>query len=185
MKDKWEILLGGSGGQGIIVAGMLLGESAAVYDGRHTLQTQAYGIAARGGYCKAEVIISNEEIANPTIGVPDIALALTREAYDLCQNVSPETLLIFDTAEVTGGSTPAREIGVPLTEMARELGGVKATNIVALGVIVGLTGLVSPAAVQELIRERYPKDDLNYRAFTAGVEYAEKNLKGGSNLAQA
>ena len=80
-KERYEIILAGSGGQGLVLAGIMLGE-AAVLEGRNVVQTQSYGIASRGGLSLAEVIIDREEIIYQQVQEPDIILALTEEALE-------------------------------------------------------------------------------------------------------
>ena len=79
---RTEILLSGSGGQGLILAGIILAEAAVVHDGVNAIHNQSYGPEARGGACKSEVIISDEEIHFPEVGSPDILLAMTQLAAD-------------------------------------------------------------------------------------------------------
>src|SRR5512137_3187072 len=83
MMERYEIRLSGSGGQGLIVAGIILAESAGVYDGRFVCQTQSYGPEARGGASKAEVVISDEAIDYPKAIKPDLLLAMNQKSCDV------------------------------------------------------------------------------------------------------
>ncbi len=82
MQNRYEIRLAGSGGQGLILAGVILAEAAGLYDGKFVCQTQSYGPAARGGASMAEVVISDSEIDYPKAVHPDVLLAMNQKSLD-------------------------------------------------------------------------------------------------------
>ncbi len=178
---RCEIRLSGSGGQGIILAGIILAE-AAVLDGRNVVQTQSYGPEARGGASKAEVIISAGEIDYPKVAEPDVLLAMTQEAYnrhgDSLRKGYPliiDSTLVQEVGQVTG---PV--YAIPITTLAREkLGKEMSANMVALGVLVGLTQAVTWENLLKAALSRVPKDtaDLNQKALELGREAAQARLK--------
>ncbi len=175
MSSRYEIRLAGSGGQGLILAGIILAEAAGVYDGKFVCQTQSYGPEARGGASKAEVVISDGEIDYPKAIRPDVLLALNQkslEAFSL--DLKPGGLLLVD-ADLVKEVPGAGAVALPFTRIARELGRAMVANIVALGALAQLTGAVSLESLEAAVLARVPKgtEDLNRRALAAGVNAAE------------
>jgi 2-oxoglutarate ferredoxin oxidoreductase subunit gamma len=174
---RYEIRLSGEGGQGIILAGIILAESV-IQDGRNVVQTQVYGPESRGGATKAEVIISDEEIDYPKAGRIDLLLALTQEACDkYWEDLKNTGTLIVDSGDViavpSGGFATYR---LPILETAREkIGREVVANIVALGTVTALSGVVSREAIERAVLARVPKgtEERNLKALTAGFELAQ------------
>lgn len=176
MAEKTEIRLTGSGGQGLILAGIILAE-AAITEGLNAIQTQSYGPEARGGASKAEVIISNEEIDFPKVDQADIILTLTQAAADTyLKTVKATGTAIVDTSvSIPEGFSAQRVLHVPIIETAATvLGKSIVSNIVALGYITEYTGLVSRENVEKAVLSRVPKgtEDLNRRALSEGYRLA-------------
>ena len=173
--ERIEIRLAGEGGQGMILAGIILAE-AAIYDGKNAIQTQSYGPEARGGASKAEVIISEDEIDFPEVISADVLVALSQEACDkFASNLKKTGVLIVDADQV--GRIPVTSaVKLPITRMALEATGKPITaNVVALGVLVGLTGVVSAEAIEKVVLSRAPKgtEELNRAALAAGFAAAQ------------
>ncbi|MCL6430476.1 MAG: 2-oxoacid:acceptor oxidoreductase family protein [Anaerolineae bacterium] len=181
MAGRIEVRLAGEGGQGLILAGVILAEAAAVHDGLHATQTQSYGPEARGGASKSEVVISDEEIDYPKVIEADYLLAMSQEACDrYVGNLRRDGLLIVDSTHVTRLPLDRQAVQAPITRLAEEVTGRRITaNVVALGVLVGLTGVVSRQAIEKAVRERAPKgtEDLNLRALAAGLDWAEQRRR--------
>lgn len=181
MKEKWQVVLGGEGGQGLVVAGILLGE-AAVKMGKNVTQTAVYGIASRGGFTKAEVIIDAEEIEYPAVEEPDAVLALSDSAMSRYYGkVTEECWLIYDSSTIAGDYPGKRVVGVPLTGKIRQLKKERniraALNIIGLGALISLTGMVSLEAMEEEVKERFKKGfEANKAALQAGAELAQVKL---------
>ena len=175
--DRTEIRLAGEGGQGMILAGIILAEAAAIYDGKNAVQTQSYGPEARGGASKAEVIISDGEIDHPEVVSADVLLAMSQEACDkYASGLKKNGVLIVDEEKV-GRVPTTRAIKVPITKLAIETTGKAITaSAVALGVLVGLTGVVSREAVQKAVVARAPKgtEEMNRAALAAGFAAADQ-----------
>jgi 2-oxoglutarate ferredoxin oxidoreductase subunit gamma len=173
--NRTEICLAGEGGQGMILAGIILAEAASIYGGRNAVQTQSYGPEARGGASKSEVIISPDEIDHPEVLQADILVALSQEAYrKFHKDVKPGGLLIVDADRVEG--VEEHVIQIPITRMALETTGRQITaNTVALGVLVGLTGIVSREDIEKAVTARAPRgtEELNRKALEAGFTAAE------------
>ncbi len=177
MEKTTELRLSGTGGQGLILAGIILAE-AAIIDGFNTVQTQSYGPEARGGASKAEVLISSGEIDYPKVTTPDVVLAMSQEACDKYgRNLHQDAVLLVDSTFVTDPPPAVAKIyHLPLTRIAREqLGKEMVANVVALGALVGMTGVVSRDALLQALLARVPKgtEALNQRAMTLGWEAAQ------------
>jgi 2-oxoglutarate ferredoxin oxidoreductase subunit gamma len=171
--DRWEARLAGSGGQGIISAGVILAE-AAVLAGLNAVQTQSYGPESRGGASRAEVVLSRDEIDYPKTLSPDVLLALTADA---CTKYAGRTksggLLIVDDHVQPVPIGPYRVIRAPITRIASdELGRPIVANIVALGVLAAVTDVVPVDALEQAVLARVPRgtEDLNRTALRRGYE---------------
>jgi 2-oxoglutarate ferredoxin oxidoreductase subunit gamma len=175
--QRIEIRLAGEGGQGMILAGVILAEAAAIYDGKNAVQTQVYGPEARGGASKAEVIISTGEIDFPEVIAADVLVALSQEACDkYASNLKKDGLLIVDKDQV--GRVPLTSaVRAPVGQIAAAATGrAITTNVVTLGLLVGLTGVVSRSALEQAVIARAPKgtEAMNLAALAAGFAEAEK-----------
>jgi len=178
MMDKsYEIRLSGSGGQGLILAGIILAR-AAVIDKHKVTQTQSYGPESRGGYSRADVIISDREIYFPEATNFNCLLALTQEACDKYLFDLRETgILIIDTTYVKNLSLAAdNTYELPFTEIAMEkLGSPISTNVLSLAFLVKVTGIVSESALEISLRESVKPAfvDLNIKAMKLGFDLAK------------
>lgn len=169
---RQELRLSGSGGQGLILAGIILAE-AALYDKKNVVQSQSYGPEARGGASKAEVIISDEIINYPKIDNCDVLLCLTQKACDkYIKSLKPGGTLILDD---TITNIPDRDdisiYIVPILETASEnLRNSMVANIVALGSIYELTKIVSKESLEKAVLSRVPQgtEELNRKALEEG-----------------
>ena len=176
--DRYEVRLSGSGGQGLILAGKILAEAVAIYDGRNAVQTQSYGPEARGGASKAEVVISDGNIDYPKAMELDVLLALTQESVDAyVGDVKDEGIVLVDSDLVESvPDGPYRVVSLPIVETARDqVGRVISANLVAIGIIAGLVDVVSVSAIESAIRARVPRgtEDFNLQAFHAGLNMVD------------
>jgi 2-oxoglutarate ferredoxin oxidoreductase subunit gamma len=182
--ERYEIRLSGSGGQGLIIAGIILAEAAGVYDGKFVCQTQSYGPEARGGASKAEVVVSDEEIDYPKAIKPDLLLAMNQKSCDVYFfDLKPTGLLIVDTTYVKQVPT-TRAVAIPFTQIAREkLGNEMVSNVIALGALATLTGVVSLKSLEAAVLARVPPstEELNKKALEAGIEAAKGYLQAKEN----
>jgi 2-oxoglutarate ferredoxin oxidoreductase subunit gamma len=176
MAARTEIRLAGEGGQGMILAGIILAEAASIYDKKMVVQTQSYGPEARGGASKSEVVIAAGEIDHPEVLAADVVVALSQEAFDkYAASVKPGGLLIVDDDNVHSIRMPGA-VKIPITWLALQTTGKAITaNTVALGVLVGLTGVVSRAAIEKAVTARAPHgtEEMNRQALEAGFEAAK------------
>lgn len=182
---RYEIRIGGSGGQGIITTGILLGEAATLYDHRYAVQTQSYGPEARGGASKTDVVLSTEPINYPKVLVPDLIAVLSKEAYKKYSGeAGPDTILVVDSGCIEpGASQRAQTIAVPICETAlKEMGSALTTNILVLGFIIGISDAVSYPAVELAVATRFAskKPALNIKALKKGYDMAQEyRVQGG------
>ncbi len=171
---RTEFRLSGSGGQGLLLAGIVLAE-AAILEGKNAVQTQSYGPEARGGASKAEVVVSEDDIDYPKAIDPDFLLALTAEAYRTYGKVMGRGLVIVDASVPQSPEVTARTVRVPiLATAADELGKKVVANIVALGVLGRVSGVVDLPTLESAVKNRVPKgtEDLNLKALRRGWEIA-------------
>ncbi len=174
---RHDIRVAGFGGQGMLLAGLLIGKAAALYDGKEAVLTQSYGPEARGGASNADVIIDDDPIDYPLVAHPDHFVAMFQEAYERYRPnmVKDGTLLIeSDLVKPSADEGPYR--GIPATRIAEELGRRIVANVVMVGFFSGATGLITPQAGEQSIRNtlRPRLVDLNLKAFNAGYDYAKK-----------
>jgi len=177
MGQRKEIRLSGSGGQGLILAAIILAEAAA-RDGAHVVQTQAYGPEARGGSSKAEVITDSDEIHFPKVRQPDLVLAMNEKSYrQYGTDVKDDGILVVDSTFVKEvAPTGRRTVALPITKIAREkLGREIVANIVALGAINEIMKIVSCEALKKAVLSRAPKgtEAMNEQALELGRSLAD------------
>jgi 2-oxoglutarate ferredoxin oxidoreductase subunit gamma len=175
MTSRVEICLAGMGGQGMILAGIILAE-AAIQDGKNAVQTQSYGPEARGGTSRSEVVISETEIDYPEVIQADILLCMSQQACDKYYgSLKPNGLLIVDGEHVARTPTTrvaqARFTSWAVEETGREI----TASVLALGFLVGLTDILSRQALQEAVLARAPKgtEEINLKALARGFKEAD------------
>jgi 2-oxoglutarate ferredoxin oxidoreductase subunit gamma len=167
---KKEIIIGGTGGQGIILSGVILAE-AAVNDGNHVIQSQNYGPESRGGASRADVIISDKEIYYPKVKYADIFLALSQEAYNKYIKYTSENSIIIADSSVDGGKV--RNIkSFNIVEYAYNILLKPYTvNMISIGIINSICNVVSDEAVIKSIKKNVPSGtfEINFTAYEAGL----------------
>ena len=177
---KHEIRFSGSGGQGVILASVLLGEAASLHENKFTVQSQAYGPEARGGASKADVIIADAPVRYPKARNIDYMVSLTQKAVDKYKvNLKPGGLLIIDSDFMTVPEGDYTLLSLPLTTQAHDvLGKLIALNIVSLGALVEATKIVSVESIEKAVLANVPKgtEEFNLKALHLGRDLV-KNLK--------
>lgn len=171
-----EIRIAGFGGQGVILAAMVIGKAASIFQGEHATMTQSFGPESRGGACSAQVILSDAPILYPYVTRPDVLVAMSQEAYTkFVPELKEDGLLIVeqDLVQVNNLPSGVRVYGVPATRLAEELGRRMVLNIVMVGFFGAVTGLLDPEALRKAVDDSVPPAfrDLNRRAFDRGYEY--------------
>jgi 2-oxoglutarate ferredoxin oxidoreductase subunit gamma len=175
---RHEIILSGAGGQGLILAGAILAEAAGVYEGKEVVQTQSYGIQARGGASQSSVIVSDNRIKFPEIISPDILLCLSPEAYRrYAPSLRRDGLLIMDRdlVNVDDVRPDIQVLAFSFTAEAEKMGRRIAANMIALGTLAVMTGLVKPDSLAKAIPSRLPERNVPaaLEALKKGVTLAE------------
>lgn len=171
-----EVRIAGFGGQGVILAAMVIGKAASIFQNEHATMTQSFGPESRGGACSAQVILSDEPILYPYVTRPDVLVAMSQEAYTkFVPELKDGGLLIVerDLVQVTNLPSGVRVYGVPATRLAEELGRRMVLNIVMVGFFAAVTNLLDPEALRKAIDDSVPPAyrELNRRAFDKGYEY--------------
>ncbi len=172
-----QIRIAGFGGQGVVLAGYILGKALALYDGFEAVMTQAYGPEARGGASSANIVFSDEPIDYPFVRHPDILIALSQEAYTRFRpTAKPDALILIDAdlVEPQPGDDPHR---IPATRLAEALEHRVVANVIMLGFFTAVTGLIRREAMEQAIESsvKTKSAPLNLRAFAQGYEYVLAN----------
>ncbi|MBN1151463.1 2-oxoacid:acceptor oxidoreductase family protein [candidate division WOR-3 bacterium] len=183
MSFRYEIRLSGAGGQGLILIGKILAEAAAIFSDLNATQSQSYGPESRGGASRSEVIISDEDIDYPKAGQVDFLLAMTQEAFDKYSDMTKkggvvlyDKELVHSPREIEG----VRFFSSDITDIAiNELKKPIVANMIALGLVINISNILTVDSVKEAIKSRVPKgtEDLNLQAFEIGYEKG-KQIQG-------
>lgn len=174
-KKTWQLVLAGTGGQGLILAGVTLAKTA-VLEQKNGVQTQSYGIQTRGGYSQAEVVICDETIYFPKCDNPDLVLALSQDAYERYRHkVSNDCIILYDDDAVKSDKR-TNDIGYPFSARAIDLGNEKVINSLALGGVLKLCPVVAKENLAKVLETEVPAKAvaLNLQALEAGYEEIQK-----------
>ena len=171
-----EIQIGGLGGQGVILAGMIIGRGLALYEGYHVSLTQSFGPEARGSASSVQLVVSREPVLYPYLSQPHFLVTLSQEAYRrFSPNLRPGgTLLIEEDLVRPEGIGPATSLyRVPATRLAEELGRKMVLNVVMVGFFTAVTSLLRAESARRAVVESVPagSDVLNLAAFEKGYSY--------------
>ena len=178
--SRLEVKISGFGGQGIVLAGIVIARAAGLHDKKYVTQTQSYGPEARGGACASEIVISDERVDYPLVEEADVLVAMSQEALSRYLSSLKEggTLLVDPDLVREVPEVPRIKIyRIAATRVATsELGRKIVTNMVMLGSMVGITGVTTNKAIREAVRESVPKgtEDLNLKALEKGMELARE-----------
>jgi len=178
MAERWTVRFGGFGGQGIVLSSVVTG-LAAVYDGKYVCQRASYGSEARGGKCKSEVIISDEEISYPLIDKLQVLVIMSQQALDsYIKELEPGGLLIIDPDMVD--NPDKREdieiLKIPAAKTADKLGNRIVANMIMLGALQAKTGIVSKDALIKSMKDSVASRfiEINEKAIESGEHIIEK-----------
>ncbi|MFX1482770.1 MAG: 2-oxoacid:acceptor oxidoreductase family protein [Promethearchaeota archaeon] len=173
---RYEIRFGGFGGQGIVTMAVILGETVSLVEKKECVQTQSYGPEARGGATKSELVIDDVEVDYPKVQEPDVFVAMSRAAYlEYVHGLKEDGILIIDEdlVEIEGDLPDSVKIyKIPATRIADvEIGSKQATNVVMLGALAAITGIVSSDGLKQRIVERWPRfKETNLKALELGLK---------------
>jgi len=181
-----QIVITGFGGQGVVLAGRIVGKAAAIGDKLESTLVQSYGPESRGGACSAQVTIADAQIHYPYIQNPDILVALSQAGYEKYKDLlKTEGLLIVDQDLVRPDADCGDLYSVPSTRLAEEMGQKMMANIIMVGFFTAVTQAVSLEAARRTVRDSVPKgtEEKNLKAFEKGWEYGRATLKGRAKKA--
>jgi 2-oxoglutarate ferredoxin oxidoreductase subunit gamma len=174
---RTEICISGFGGQGIVLAGYILGKAITLYAGREAVMTQAYGPEARGGASSANIVVSDETVDYPFVLKADILVAMSQEGYSKFRPEAKMGGIVLVDSELVQPFDDDHPLGIPATRIAEELGNRIVTNVVMLGFFTASTDIVSREAVEKAIETTVkPKTLLlNLKAFETGYLFDSLN----------
>ena len=180
MAEQREMRLAGLGGQGLILAGIIVAEAAGIYEGKEVAQTQAYGAEARGGFSRSDVVICDEPILYPKASKLDFLLAMSQSAYEEnLPSLKKGGVLLVDSTYVSEVSG-AHLYAIPFSKVAKEkFGRENVANIIALGAITQIFPVISEKSMQKAVLSRVPKRfiEMNKQAFTEGVQLGNEKVQ--------
>lgn len=178
--ERFEIRIAGFGGQGVVTIGRILGEAFTIYEGKNSVNTQSYGPESRGGACRSEVVVSDEEIHYPNVRRADLFIALSQVALNTYMaDLKQGGILLVDPRSVK--TVPDRDKyrvhEVPTMEIAHDMGGVKFQNSVALGALFPLIAhMIKESSIRQAIARNVPPEtvEINMEAFKRGMDYGRQ-----------
>lgn len=187
MNPNNEIRFAGFGGQGIIMAGYIVGKAAAIYDNKYSTLIQSFGPEARGSACSAQILISNEPILYPYITIPNIVVALSRDAYDTYSHqITKGGILLIekDLVQIKENTKDITIYAIPATRLAEEMGRKIVMNIITVGFFAATTGVTTYEATRKAVETSVPAgtEELNLKAFDTGYNYGIELLKPKKKL---
>jgi len=174
--QRTEIRFSGAGGQGLQLSAKILA-SALAGEGRSVAQSQSYEPTSRGGLSRSDLIVSDSATGYPLATDLDYLLILDDAALGASDGViNGDSVVMTDSRRVKSslkGKTKAQSM--PFSEIALGLGNERVANIVALGALIGKSGLCSKETMEKAISAMVPAKfcDLNLEAFGKGLELAE------------
>ncbi|MCK4568162.1 MAG: 2-oxoacid:acceptor oxidoreductase family protein [Candidatus Thorarchaeota archaeon] len=180
--SRYEVRIGGFGGQGVVTMAVVAGETASLYDKKYVVQTQSYGPEARGGASKSEIVISDDEIDFPKVQTPDVFVVLSRAAFlAYIDGLKDDGILIIDEDLVNIESDipdTVKVYKIPATRIAdKEVGSKQATNVVMLGAFAVITKILSLEGLKARIEEKWPRFlKSNMLALELGMKAGEEAL---------
>ena len=173
---RMELRLAGSGGQGVILASVILAE-AAVIAGKYTAQSQSYGPEARGGACRAETLISDTPIGFTKVQDPTFLMTLTEASYQKYAKDLPEGCMLLADESVSSASERSGAVILPILRTAKEkVGKAQCANIVAVGCINEMLHIVDRESLAKAVAMHVPSgtEKINLTALSEG----EKLMQG-------
>ena len=181
MENRHEIRLTGFGGQGIMLAGYIVGQAAAVYEQKHATHIRDYGPEARGGSCRADVVISDKPVLYPYINAPSVLVSMSQQAYDKYRPNSRENSLILIDEDLVKHREKRKDRlwSVPAQRLAEELGRANMANVVMLGFLCAVTDIISIEAMRKSVLASVPKNtgELNLKALEHGYAHGLEKTK--------
>ncbi len=183
-----EIKIGGLGGQGVILAGIIIGRGASIHENKYASLTQSFGPEARGSACSAQIIISDEPVEYPYVTHPDILVVMSQEACNrFMPELAPGGMLIHESDLVSPKQVQdgTRLCGIPTMRIAEKLGRRMAANIVMIGFFAAVTDVVAVDALRRSVETSVPAgtQSMNLAAFEQGYAYGVKSMSASTTAA--
>ncbi len=180
-----QVRLAGFGGQGIVLAGMILGKAVTLFEGANAVMTQSYGPEARGGACSADVVVSRSRIDYPRVRTPDVLVLMSEEAartYGRHTSAGALVLVNENLVRSVPQEPELRVLRVPATGIAEGLGRVIVANIVMLGFLAAVAGVAGFEAMKSAVLDSIPRgtEELNLKALQAGYDHGVRLRSGRS-----
>lgn len=180
--EKTEIRIAGFGGQGIILSGYIIGKAAAIFDNKFSTLIQSFGPEARGSSCSAQLLISKTQILYPYLIQPQIAVILSREAYDkFAFELKPGGIMLIEKDLVNPEKPPkgVKIYAIPATRLAEEMGRKIVMNIITVGFFSSITNVTSYEATRQAVETSVPPgtEEINLKAFDIGYDYGKKLIE--------
>lgn len=173
--ERVEVRLTGFGGQGVVLAGHIIGRACAIHAGKNATLIQSFGPEARGSACSATLAISDGPVLYPYITRPDVLVAMSSEGFEKYRDeLAPEGILVYEQDLVHPTVREGqRAFGIPSTRIAESLGRAIVQNLVMVGFFGAVTGLVPVEALRQAVEHSVPAgtEKLNLAAFEKGFEY--------------
>lgn len=168
-----EIRIAGFGGQGVVLAGYILGKALSIYAGREAVMTQSHGPEARGGASSADLVVSEEPIAYPFVQKPDYLVVLSQEAYTKFRLECSKSVEVFIDVDLVVPEDGDKVYSIPATQLAEDLGRRIVANVVMLGFFTSTSGLVDSQAMHKALKTSVKAKtlSLNLEAFKAGCDF--------------
>lgn len=171
---RTEVRMSGFGGQGIVLAGYILGKAASIFSDYSATMTQSYGPEARGGACTSNVVIEDGPISYPAVTQPNLLVLMSQEAYHTHTPLVKEGVRVLYDEDLVSQDheAPGEWVPVPAMRIADELGRKIVANIVMLGFLAAFTELVPKDAMKQSVLTSVPPHtkELNEKAFESGYE---------------
>ena len=187
--SRTEIRITGFGGQGVVLSGYIIGRACSIFSDLHATMTQSFGPEARGSACSAALAVQDTEVLYPYINRPDIFVVMSGEGYDKYRDeLKDEGTLVYELDLVKAKLKKGQpSFGIPSTRIAESLGRVIVQNIVMMGFFTGVTKITPREAMRKAVEASVPKgtEELNLKAFDAGLAYYDENYGDGANKKKA
>ena len=185
MKKNVEIRIAGFGGQGIILAGYIIGKAAAIFDNKYSTLIQSFGPEARGSACSAQVLISDSQILYPYLIVPNISVFLSSDAYDTFSDELLKGGIMLIEKDLVHPDKVSKDISIyaiPSTKLAEDMGRKIVMNIITVGFFSAVTGIISYEATRKAVETSVPPgtEEINLQAFEIGYKYGKNLIDGKS-----
>lgn len=174
-----KLIITGFGGQGVIMAGRIVGKAAALGDKLESSLVQSYGPESRGGACSVQVTIADEQIFYPYINVPDILVCMSQAGYDKYKDILEDATILIADQDLVKLSGNGDCYSIPATRFAEEMGLKMMANIIMIGFLSGITEAISLESARDTVSKSVPPKtvEINLKAFERGWEYARATLK--------